>query len=330
MTWREMIVFLIIAFGSVAFLVSLLWLVLARQLKPSSFQEKKDFIQLIAQILGGATIIITLFSTWYSVRQNQQELQASQLVAHQNLSIATEALKETRYRQIAERYSKAAEQLGNTDRKFRIGAIYGLGQVANDSDEFYSPVVDLLTSYVVENGRWQNNSRPADEMPADIQAVFNVLGWRKQAWGKGEARRLELHGTDLRGLMLKSKEGVADGGAHFEGAQLWKAHFEGGTNLRGIHLEEAVLKGANLRDVYLFGAFLQGADLSDADLEGADLSFTKIKPEQVAQAVNYECAKYDPDFERSLDEYKGKADPSEFDRYKLKRETWKKEKTCRR
>lgn len=331
MTSKEIVVFLIIAFGVVSFLVSLLWLVLARQLKPSSFQEKKDFIQLIAEILGGATIIITLFSTWYSVRENQRELQAGQIAAQQNLKIATETLNETRHRQIAERYSKAAEQLGNTDRKFRIGAVYGLGQVATDSDEFYSSVVDLLASYVVENARWQDNSRSADQMPADIQAAFNVLGWRKRTWGNGEDRRLELHGTDLRGLILKSKEGVQDGGAHFEGAQLWNAHFEGGTtNLRGIQLDNAVLRGANLKDAYLYGADLQEADLGDANLEGADLSFAKMKPEQVALALNYECAKYDPGFETLLEEYKRNGDAVQFEDYKAKRERWKKDEICRR
>jgi uncharacterized protein YjbI with pentapeptide repeats len=326
MTWRETIVFLIIAVGSISVLVSILWIALARQLKPSSFQEKKDFVQLIAQVLGGATIIITLFSTWYSVRENQRKIQESELIAHQNLQIATEALKETRYRQIAERYSKAAEQLGNADRKFRIGSIYGLGQVAKDSDEFYSPVVDLLASYVVENARWQNSGRPADQMPADIQAVFNVLGWRKRWWEIGEDRRLELHGTDLRGLILKSKEGIEDGGAHLEGAQLWNAHFEGPpgtTNLRGIHLENAVLKNANLQGAYLFKANLQGADLTDADIKGADLSFARVTPEQVAAATNYECAKYDPTFERSLYDYKRNSTKEEFDEYMRKREACK-------
>lgn len=326
MTWRDTIVFLIIAVGSVSVLVSILWIVLARQLKPSSFQEKKDFVQLIAQVLGGATIIITLFSTWYSVRENQRKIQESEITAHQNLKIATEALNETRYRQLAERYAKAADQLGNADRKFRLGAIYGLGQVAKDSDEFYSPVVDLLASYVVENARWQNDGRPPEQLSADIQAAFNVLGWRKRWWEKGEDRRLELHGTDLRGLILKSKEGIEDGGAHLEGAQLWNSHFEGPagtTNLRGIHLENAVLKNANLQGAYLFKANLQGADLTDADIKGADLSFARVTPEQVAAATNYECAKYDPTFERSLYDYKRNSTKEEFDEYMRKREACK-------
>jgi hypothetical protein len=332
MTWRDTIVFLIIAVGSVSVLVSILWIVLARQLKPSSFQEKKDFVQLIAQVLGGATIIITLFSTWYSVRENQRKIQESEITAHQNLKIATEALSETRYRQLAERYAKAAEQLGNADRKFRLGAIYGLGQVAKDSDEFYSPVVDLLASYVVENARWQNDGRPPEQVSADIQAVFNVLGWRRRWWEKGEDRRLELHGTDLRGLILKSKEGVEDGGAHLEGAQLWNAHFEGGsTNLGKIHLENAVLKNANLQGAYLFGAYLQEADLNGANVEGAELSFAKMDPRQIVLAHNYECAKYDPNFETLLEKHlKEKVSQKEFDDYKKKREAWKEDNICRR
>jgi uncharacterized protein YjbI with pentapeptide repeats len=329
MNWRETIVFLIVAIGTVSVLVSALWMMLARQLKPSSFQEKKDFIQLIAQILGGATIIITLFSTWYSVRENERKTEESAAAARDNLRIAVETLKETRNRQIAERYARGAEQLGSVDHKFRVGAIYGLQQVANDSDEFYPSVVELLTSYVVENASWQNANRRADQLPADIQAAFNVLGWRKCTWGKGEDRRLELHGTDLRGLILKNKEGVADGGAHLEGAQLWNSHFEGPpgtTNLRYIHLEKAGLKNANLEGAYLFGAFLQDADLTGARINEADLSFAKITPEQVAVAVDYECAKYDPNFEKALEEFKRNGGPDVLNDYLSRKRACKKTK----
>ena len=325
MDWREKIFFLIIAFGTVSIVVSILWIMLARQLKPVSFQEKKDFIQLIAQILGGATIIITLFSTWYSVRENERKTEQAAAAARDNLRIAVETLKETRNKQIAERYSRAAEQLGNKDHKFRVGAIYALQQVANESDEFYPSVVEVLTAYIAENARWQNARRPPDQMPADIQAAFNVLAWRKRTWGNGEDRRLELHGADLRGLILKSKEGVEDGGAHFEGAQLWNSHFEGGTtNLRYIHLENAVLKNANLQGAYLYGAFLQGADLTGANLDGADLSFAKISPEQVASALNYECARYDPAFRQALEEFKRQGGELELNDYLSRKQACKK------
>lgn len=325
MNWRETIFFFLIAIGTVSVLVSILWIMLARQLKPKTFEEKKDFIQLIAQLLGGTTIIITLFSTWYSVRENERKTEQSAAAAQDNLRIALETLKETRNRQIAERYSRTAEQLGNTDHKFRVGAIYGLQQVANDSDEFYPSVVEVLTSYIAENAAWRNSKRPADQMPADIQAAFNVLAWRRRTWGKGEDRRLELHGADLRGLILKSKERFEDGGAHFEGAQLWNSHFEGGaTNLRYIHLENAILKNANLQGAYLYGAFLEDADLTGANLDGADLSFAKITAEQVSSAVNYECAQYDPEFQRKLEEYKRQGGELELNDYLRKKHACKK------
>jgi hypothetical protein len=325
MKWRETIVFLIIALGSVSVVVCILWMILARQLKPKTFDEKKDFIQLIAQILGGATIIITLFSTWYSVRENERKTEESALAAQQNLGIAIQTLKETHDKQIADRYSRAAEQLGNHDQKFRVGAIYGLQQIANEPNEFYSSVVPLLTSYVVENATWNKITRPGDQMPADIQAAFNVLAWRKQIWGHGEDRRLELHGLDLRGLILKNKEGDTDSGAHLEGAQLWNSHFESRTtNLRYAHLEDAVLTKANLEGATLTGSFLQGADLNGANLYDTELSAAKIKPEQVSLALNYECACYNTDFEQALLEYK-KKDSQELSEYVKKRHACEKD-----
>lgn len=328
MKWREQIVFLTLAIGLVAMFVGVLWVVLSKHLQPSSFEQRKDLIALIAQILGGMTLFITLFSTWQGVRDNETKIEESRITAERNLEIATQTLKETRYRQTAERYLKATEQLGSQEGKIRTGAIYGLGQIANDSDELYWSVIEVLTAYIVENARLQKVGRPADQMPADIQAVFNVLGWRKRTWGKGETRRLELHGTDLRGLILKDKEDIPDGGAHLEGAQLWNANLEGETtNLRKIHLEHAILTGANLKGAYLSEAYLEGADLNKADIEGTDLSFAKeLKPRQVVGAYNYECAKYDPDFQKKLEDYlkEGKEDSEAFAAYLKRKESCKK------
>ena len=313
---KETALFLIVAVGSVSILVSVLWMMLARHLKPSTFQERKDFIQLLAQILGGATIIITLFSTWYSVRDGQRKAEEGRVIAENNLKISTDTLKENRYRQITDRYARAVEQLGNKDLRSRIGSLYALGQVGNDSDELYPSVVEVLALYVVENASLKKAIRSTDEIPTDIQAVFNILGWRKRAWEKGEDRRLELHGVDLRGLILKDKEGVNDSGAHLEGAQLWNSRLDGDTtNLRGIQLQNAILHGANLENAKLVGANLLGADLNGANLEGADLSFAKVTLDRLTGASNFECAIYDPQFEKSLEEYMKKRPPEEFDEF---------------
>lgn len=322
---KETLLFLIIAVGSVSVLVAVLWMILARHLKPSSFQERKDFIQLLAQILGGATIIVTLFSTWYSVRDGQRKAEEGRLAAERNLQIATETLKETRYRQLTDRYSRAVEQLGNKDLRSRIGALYALGQVANDSDELYPSVIEVLALYVIDNASLKKTNRSGDEIPSDIQAACNILGWRKRQW-EIEGRRLELHGVDLRGLILKDKEGAKGSGAHLEGAQLWNTRLDGETtNLRGIQLQNAILHGANLENAKLVGANLLGADLNGANISGTDLSFAQVTPEQLAGAHNFECAVYDPGFEKSLDQHmKDTRSPEVFEAYQENKRACKK------
>jgi hypothetical protein len=307
--WGIFRFFGIVACATVALVITL-WSVLTYYLAPTEFSQKKDIIQLIAQILGGATLLITLFSTWQGVRENQAKLEESKKASDNAMEMARLTLAETRARQIAEQYSRATDQLGSSDRRTRIGAIYALGQIASNSDEFYWPIVQLLTSYVTENSPWKvGAARPADQFPSDVQAALNVLASRKKRWQAGEDAPLELRGTDLRGLILKNKDGAPETGAHFEGAKFDRAHFEGGTtNLRGVHFEHAVLWQANLGGAYLSGAYLEDAGLEDADVGGADFSLAHgLTRDQIMSAKNFECAKLDRKLQDEVEQTLGRA-----------------------
>lgn len=342
--WQVISFFTVVACGIIA-LVTVLWGVLTFYLRPTDFSHKKDIIQLIAQTLGGATLIITLFSTWQGVRENEAQIKQAKIDSETTLRIAQLTLDETRQRQLAERYSRAADQLGNKDRATRIAAIYALGQLASDSDEFYWPIIQMLTSYVSENSVWKGDAaRPADQISSDVQAAMNVLARRKKRWHPsreappaesvaGQAVKaaacadahppraaappapcrdndvLELRGLDLRGLILKNRDGDLASGAHFEGAKLDRVRLDGGaTNLRGIHLEHAVLFRANLRGAYLAGAYLHDVDLGEADIGGADFSGAKdLTAAEVMRATNYECAKLDEKLRAEVEAIQGRA-----------------------
>jgi hypothetical protein len=350
--WQLISFFTVVVCGTVA-LVVVLWGVLTYHLKPTEFSQKKDIVQLIAEILGGATLIITLFSTWQGVRENEAKL-------NQSMEIAQLTLNEARQRQQAERYSRAADQLGREDRGPRIAAIYALGQLASDSDEFYWPSIQMLVSYVAANAAWKGEAaRPADQLSADVQAAMNVLARRRKRWwqeeyddtkflptevrvngkskdeffkhydvcvppemrGRGDAYGacvppklrdhdvLELRGLDLRGLILKNRDGDLTSGANFIGAKLDRVRLDGGTtNLRGARLEHAILHEANLRDAKLTLAYLYGTDLGGADIAGADFSGAKgLTAEEVVRAKNYECAKFDDKLRKGVEAIHGGA-----------------------
>ncbi|HEV2913258.1 MAG TPA: pentapeptide repeat-containing protein [Pyrinomonadaceae bacterium] len=302
--WKErseIITFLIVVLGILSVLVITLWNILLKHLKPASFEEKKDFILLIAQILGGTTLLISLVATWQSIKHtneelkiNQKKIEEGQRISEENLKLSIKTLEDTQKRQIAERYARAVEQLGSREVKIRIGAIYGLGQIAMDSEDFYWPIIRVLTAYIKENAGEQAtvNTKSQGQVTPDIQSALNVLGWRKHRWRDGEGQRLELEATNLRGVILKAEE---SDGAHFEGVLLSRANLEN-AKLRGIHLEGAVLAGANLKNAILYGAHMEDTDLTGADLEGADLQDTiGLTIEQVRVARNYWKA-YLPDY----------------------------------
>lgn len=218
-------------------------------------------------------------------------------VANKNVLLASQNLVLTESRLITDRFSKAIEQLGHQDVHVRLGAIYSLERIANDSNQDYWPVMEILTSYVRERSRWtqekaaalgkNNQGQDKPEIPPleiDIQAVLTVLSRRKHSLGNGEAHPLDLSATDLRRADLrgaKKMQGVLLIEAHLEEANLSEAHLEGANlskahlekaHLDYAHLEEASLKAANLEEASLYEAHLDKAHIEQANLNSANLS----------------------------------------------------------
>jgi hypothetical protein len=146
-----------------------------------------------AQVIGGIVVFFTAFTAW------------------RNLKVAEE-------KQVTERFSKAVEQLGHDDVHVRLGAIYSLERIANDSDKDYWQVMEILTAYVRGRSPWSEECEEAirneqqSEVPPlkiDIQAVLTVLNRRKHTLGHGESHPLDLSGTDLR------KANLQWGASHF-------------------------------------------------------------------------------------------------------------------
>ncbi len=80
----------------------------------------------LAQILGGIAIGIGIYFAWG------------------NLTTAREG-------QITERFTRAIDQLGNKNLEIRLGGIYALERIANESQRDYWPIMEILTAYVRKN-----------------------------------------------------------------------------------------------------------------------------------------------------------------------------------
>lgn len=213
-------------------------------------------IATLAQILGGAAVLTGLFFAWKNID-----------ATNKNLELAKEG-------QVTERFTKAIEQLGAIDDKgkpkleLRLGGIYALERIAQDSEKDQWPIMEVLTAYVREHA--QQSNLPVDERnppKIDIQAILTVIG--QPEWSlKKAGQRLDLNRTDLHNANLY--------GAHLEGANLRDAHLEN-ADLDSASLSFADLRDAHLRDAHLVNADLMGAHLENIDLRKAELFFTHLR-----------------------------------------------------
>jgi Pentapeptide repeats (8 copies) len=249
----------------------------------------------IGQLIAGGAVLFGAWLTFFSAHQQlliQQKVSADQIKATYDniLSQQKEAenqLKASRDQLLSQQVSKGFEQLGSDKLPIRLGGIYALEGVMNNSEDFHKPLLDALCAFVREGAKSQTSTtkstkvdsknRSTDvitsELPqldTDIQAAITVIARRKY---KKDTPNLvgvnismaQLHWADLIGAELQ------------------------GADLRGANLHMADLQWANLR-----GAKLLRADLSRAGLNGADLSETDVSQPQLNDACGNEKTKLPP------------------------------------
>lgn len=220
--------------------------------------------QTLAILLAAGVLLAGLALLWRRVSASERA--------------ATNAVRVAEDTQRHERFTRAVGQLADERLEVRLGAIYALEQVANESAQHHQPAIEVLCAYVRERASWAGDRTPPARLATDVQAVLTVLGRRTVAHEQGATFRLDLRRTDLRGADLN--------GVNLERANLFEAHLEAATlqaarlthaDLRGAWLDnadlvEADLRGADLREAHLDGVYMVEARLEGADLGGAHLA----------------------------------------------------------
>jgi hypothetical protein len=190
--------------------------------------------------------------------------------------------------QITDRISKAVEGLGTEktvknageettkpNLEVRIGAIYALERIAQDSLRDHIQVMEILCAYIRENA-------PCDEIApkvipemraitrSDIQTAITVLGRRTSA-GKGiEAQRrfrLNLRNVDLSGASFENGDFTA-------------------TDFRASKLEGSIFNFSTIKGCKMQSANLRYASFQDADLTGSRLDHAIIEPSHKFDSIN--------------------------------------------
>ena len=117
-------------------------------------------------------------------------------------------------RQQNERFMRAIDQLGHPALDVRLGGIYSLERLAQESPEDHGPIIEILAAFVREHAPWparvtarsgdghgqgrgsarggngiERRSRPA----TDVQAAVTILGRRTLAYDTGATHRTAAH-----------------------------------------------------------------------------------------------------------------------------------------
>jgi hypothetical protein len=179
--------------------------------------------------------------------------------------------------QITDRYNNAVTNLGSSSLDQRIGGIYALQRIMQDSDRDQDTIVRILSAFVRVHAPLASSasSSPAPRSSAsptspplgpsaDVAAALDVLISRRH--DKFHKVRPDLTNTNLAHVNLFEMDlsGMILTGADFTGAQLF------GADLHGANLGGTDFHGAYLAEAHLFDVFVGRADFSGADVSGAD------------------------------------------------------------
>jgi uncharacterized protein YjbI with pentapeptide repeats len=184
-------------------------------------------------------------------------------------------------RLITERFTRSIEQLGNKEETIRIGGIYALERIANDSPRDGWTIMEVLSSFV--RGKQSIKGQDLDGLPTirtDSQAALTAIN-RRQTDLEITSQYLDL---SLSNLTEANLVGANLDRAKLSNSVLMKADLrEASLNL--ANLSHANLNGANLTKVQLEHANLIQADLSNTNLSSANLHEANLNKANLNNAI---------------------------------------------
>jgi len=239
------------------------------ELQQAQARLQDDVRATLLQGVGGLLLVAGVIATW-------RQLQVS------------------REGQITERFTRAIDHLGSTRTHVRLGGIYALERIANDSPADRRTVTEVLAALVRSQSRWMVGTPDVPEHPSpevdeqlpwlehraiDVHTAMLVLGRRPPS---PDPLPLFLGRVDLRYAHLPNARLPSTSMRHANLARVWMPGVDldhsdlTDADLRQANLQRARLTNANLHNAHLqatdrWRVDLQGADLRGATLQGADL-----------------------------------------------------------
>jgi hypothetical protein len=293
------------------------------QLLSRSFTQRTRSIALALCIVLGISIVIPIgtdiYQHWHSIdpeERSQTGINFIQTAAtiiggiavFWNIVISRQQLAAFREQSLTERFSIAVEQLGHEQIAVRIGGIYSLERVAQDSSRDYWTVIEILAAFIRERRNWiaWEDLPEKPDIDKDITPAIIVLG-RCDRTRQPPDSPIYLQSCDFRRCAFISDDfrDTIFQDSHFGQANLYGSNFRG-SNFRKSNFTEANLKNADLSSTNLTQAKLNRADVTNCNFQGADISEADLSQakgltlNQVKSAHNWQTAIYDDDFMKQL------------------------------
>jgi uncharacterized protein YjbI with pentapeptide repeats len=274
----------------------------------------EGFSNVVRNIAFIAGACLAAYGLWLARERTTAASQQAKTAARQAETAAKRLEVQAREdveRRVTEAFTRAIEQLGSDRPEVRLGGIYALERISQESEEFHWPIMETLTAYVRENAPWpprKDNGQALERNPrriqsddptadptlakaldqhkppaTDIAAILTVLGRRSEQErdkDKIEKRHLDLSRTDLRWAALIGAELPAVNFNHATLDHAWLTE----ANLEQASLFSASLKGGKLVTTILHDAFLGDADLQGANLYAANLRMARLPDANLKRA----------------------------------------------
>ncbi len=206
-------------------------------------------------------------------------------------TVAAAQAKTAQQGHITDRYSRAVEQLGSDNVTVRIGGIYALKRIAQDSlDRDHISVMEVLTNFI-RHSPYAKQQRAATDLARKYDE-YTERATRDEEFAKKTEPPQHPRFMDCPDIIaaIDTIRTRSDDQKSLEATQkytptLKKANFSylllndvdlSGFDLNGVNLNDANITGVNLSNTDLSGYDLKGLDLSCAILSGIDLSDTDL------------------------------------------------------
>ena len=229
-------------------------------------QTEINVQNLALAFLGTVSGLAALFGVYLAIQRTDESKKQTKESKRQSDASEREATT-AEQGLITDRLNKATEGLGKTNQKdepviaVRLGALYALERIAQDSIRDHVSVMEILCAYVRQNSprkTRKDDHEKLTQIREDIQAALTIIG-RRGKWQNGKKHlkqeeqqnySINLQNCDLHGASLNS-------------TNFSKARFDN-SDLTQTDISQSNLDYANFTDAMLFRTTFGEADIKYA------------------------------------------------------------------